>query len=293
MKILAIGDFHGKFPKKLKKKLEKEEFDIVIGIGDYSGISDWYPYIMNMLKLSKKGEDFPSIEEFFGKKKYKTLLKKDYNSGKKIISELNKFGKPGFIIFGNTDSDFYKFPFGEDRSKKGKFNKLVDRLKNLKDLNYKKVNYNGFGLVGFGGYMDIEAYFNKKDFKMLEDIEDYNERKDRLKKQEEKLFSLLRKMKSKDLFIFHYPPYGYFDIIKGKKRVNPMVGNSAGVKFFTKVIKKYQPRLALSGHMHEYQGKKSIGKTTFVVPGAAVDGKAAIIDISKDKKKNVEVKFIK
>lgn len=35
MKILAIGDFHGKFPEKLKKKIGKEKPDLIVSIGDY------------------------------------------------------------------------------------------------------------------------------------------------------------------------------------------------------------------------------------------------------------------
>lgn len=33
MRILVIGDFHGKFPKKLKKEAKK--VDLVVSVGDY------------------------------------------------------------------------------------------------------------------------------------------------------------------------------------------------------------------------------------------------------------------
>ena len=35
MKILAIGDFHGKFPQKLKKRVKKEKIDLIVSPGDY------------------------------------------------------------------------------------------------------------------------------------------------------------------------------------------------------------------------------------------------------------------
>jgi hypothetical protein len=49
MRILAIGDFQGTFPEKLKRKLKKEEFDIVVGVGDYAGIKEWRTWVMNDL----------------------------------------------------------------------------------------------------------------------------------------------------------------------------------------------------------------------------------------------------
>jgi predicted phosphodiesterase len=39
MKILAIGDFHGKFPAKLKKEARK--VDLILSTGDYAGIDEW------------------------------------------------------------------------------------------------------------------------------------------------------------------------------------------------------------------------------------------------------------
>ncbi len=32
MKILAIECVHGKFPKKLRNKLKKEKFDLIVGV---------------------------------------------------------------------------------------------------------------------------------------------------------------------------------------------------------------------------------------------------------------------
>ena len=132
--------------------------------------------------------------------------------------------------------------------------------------------------VGFGGYMDIEAFFDKKQF---------NENKFKIEKRlkrhikvRERLFSILdkiRKNKNPRVFIFHYPPYGVFDIIKDKKD-NPMNGKSAGVKFFTEAIKKYKPKLVLCGHMHEYQGAKKLHGCLVVNPGDAQKGKYAIVD---------------
>ena len=57
LKVLVVGDFQGVFPEKLKKKLKKEEFDIVVAVGDYGGIDEWQPYIFDIFKRIKKGEE--------------------------------------------------------------------------------------------------------------------------------------------------------------------------------------------------------------------------------------------
>ena len=35
MKLLAIGDFHGKFPKKLRNKIKSENPDLILSLGDF------------------------------------------------------------------------------------------------------------------------------------------------------------------------------------------------------------------------------------------------------------------
>jgi len=77
MKILVVGDFQGVFPEKLKRKIAGEEFDFVVGVGDYGGIKEWRPWIINDLARAKRGMPRISPQDFFGKKKFKELLKKD------------------------------------------------------------------------------------------------------------------------------------------------------------------------------------------------------------------------
>ena len=60
MKILVVGDLHGKIAK-FKKKILKQDFDFIIGIGDYSGIDDWKYYWRYAFKL-KKGDYIPFIK---------------------------------------------------------------------------------------------------------------------------------------------------------------------------------------------------------------------------------------
>ena len=40
MKILVIGDFHGKFPKKLQDRIRKERVDLIVSLGDHPDTSE-------------------------------------------------------------------------------------------------------------------------------------------------------------------------------------------------------------------------------------------------------------
>ena len=280
MKILAIGDFHGKFPSKLITKIKKEKPDLILGLGDYTGLPEWRPVIIAQLKAREKGGEVLNTEKIIGKKRYAALLKKDYAAGKFVLKEINKLNKPGFVIFGN--GDWYKASFNDV----GKFYEdYVKKLKNLKQINFGKAKFNGITFIGFGGYMDIDAYFTEKDPSLSKRVQRRNEARRKLNK-------ILSKTKGERIFLFHYPPKGVFDIISDKKD-NPMRGKSVGMGFFRKALLKYKPKLALCGHMHEYQGIKKIGKTLVVNPGNADRGRYAIIDYPEDRKGKIRVKFVK
>ena len=290
MKILVVGDFQGVFPQKLKNKIRKEDFDLIVGVGDYGGIRDWRPWVMADIASSKAGNGRISAEDYFGKEKLKRIVKKDFEAAKKVLKELDGLKKKGVIVFGNGDDEWYSYPFGQKIMHAKKRNKnVIRKLKNLKDINYGSTKLKGISFVGFGGYMDIDSYFNKNEFKDAEDKDSLNRRKMRRKKSKNKFESLIKKSKLPSIFVFHYPPQGVFDIIRDKKD-NPMNGKSAGIGFFTEAIKKHKPLAVFCGHMHEYRGMKKLHGIPVINPGDAEEGRAAIVEII-DKK--IKVKFIK
>jgi len=284
IKILAIGDFHGNFPVKLRKEVNKA--DLVLCTGDFGGIKEGYKYLMYLFKEFDKGKSWGSVKsekEFFGKEKYKELIKKDEKVTKEVLKVLNNLNKKVIFIFGNTDDFFYKYPFDKWEVKKSNLN-FIKRLKNLKNITYSKVKHKSISIIGFGGYMDIDEYLKKN----KEDLKRIKKRREKTKK---KLFGNIKKTKGKRIFLFHYTPTGFFDIVKDKK--NPRYGTSAGINFFFQAIKRYKPSLVLCGHMHEYQGKKKLGNTLIVATGSANEGKAAVIEFDEGKGKVKSVKFIK
>jgi Icc-related predicted phosphoesterase len=296
MKILAIGDFQAKFPAKLERKLRKENFDIIAGVGDYTGVDDWRPYIMYLFKANRNNEKIKSAEEFFGKKQMKILDKKDEKSMQMVLKKIESFGKPVIFIMGNGDDRWYNYPFSKGtlityELKITKPHKqFLKSLRNFININYKKKKVRGINWIGFGGYMDISAYVKEKEFIRNKKVTE--RRIKRIKEQRKLMFNMLKGIDSKKtIFVLHYPPKGIFDIIKD--RANPRNGTSVGIEFFADAIKDKKPLLVLCGHMHEYQGMKKLYGIPVVNPGDAGMGKAAIIDVDENKRKINNVKFIK
>lgn len=108
MKILVIGDFHGKFTDKQFNKLKKEDFDIILSVGDFCG----------NVQLSKIG-----FKYYWGKSKEevakipkrilqleKKLDKKSVTDGVIVLKKLRKFGKKFLSVHGNWDP----VPWGND-----------------------------------------------------------------------------------------------------------------------------------------------------------------------------------
>ena len=56
-----------------------------------------------------------------------------------------------------------------------------------------------------------------------------------------------------DILLVHYPPYGFVD--------KSVFGEHMGSKFVLNLIKRYQPRYCICGHIHEAYGRTKIGKT--------------------------------
>lgn len=276
MKILVIGDFHGKFPKKLKEKAK--EVDFILCTGDFGGSKKLLNVIFKYL-----GESWWKKIEIDKAKKY---VLEDYNSGVKILKELDKLNKPVYIISGNWDF------ISKSKLERTAGLNLVNYpiiIRNSKNLKYWKRGIrrvHGINILAFGGqvtagdYIDKKGFYKNKPKKLMKHIKDN-------KKETEQIMKYGRK--DVDILFAHYPPYGYFDVVRYKGE-NPMNGKRVGFKGYTEYIKKYQPKLFISGHMHEYQGLKRLGRTNIIATGAAMNREAVIIDIN-DKK--INIKFIK
>ena len=143
-----------------------------------------------------------------------------------IMKELNKIGKPVLVITGNHEDT-------------GEMKAACKPFKNVKYIDGKVYETNGYAFVGYGGggFSMTDKSFEKSMAKILKNLE-----------------------KKKVILVTHQPPYGTI--------VDKIHGEKAGNKSYTNVIKKMKPKLVICGHLHENAGKKDkIGDSIVINPG--------------------------
>ncbi len=252
IKILAIGDFNGKFPKRLGERLKKEKFDIILSHGDFANIKQISEAFM------KYGDDYKKI---LGRRKLDEIRVQGIKNSKLPLKKLNAFGRLVYITIGNNEV-----------VKNKEFKELIKSFENLNLVNFKKVDLRGISIVGYP-YYTLDKENDQSFLKRLDRI--------------------IRKVNPKQtIFLSHNPPYNcQLDRIPDENRQKP--GEHIGSKVSEIILKKYKLPLMVCGHLEEYQGKCKIGKTLIVNPGAAYEGKAAVIEFDEEKGKVRKVRFIR
>lgn len=131
------------------------------------------------------------------------------------------------------------------------------------DMHGKSIDLGGYKLVGLGG--SNITIFNTT-FELNED----------------ELYNGLDSISSEGMILMtHAPSYGILDKIPS--------GLSVGSPAIRKIVDKYHPILALSGHIHEDIGVVESNGTTFCNPGPAKEGHCALISINNGK---IDVRLI-
>jgi len=116
---------------------------------------------------------------------------------------------------------------------------------------------NGIGLLGFS-YVPPTPFHTR-----------YERDEKTLKQMLEPLFKQLDSLKFR-IVMCHAPPYGTnLDITKDWLPGGKEIQVHAGSRSIRRLIEKYQPDLALFGHLHESSGLRKLGRTLCVNPGAS------------------------
>jgi len=287
MKILVIGDFHGSFPSKFRKIIQKEKVDLVISTGDYP------PFAYRKLWFKHCYGTDVELWDVIGKERYRKLFFKDCKDGERSLKALNKLPIPVFTVLGNID-----WPQPDDISdnnssdlksknnnmpnfdKKDYFAKILKKYKNIKRFDYSYARFGDFIFIGMRGHsapgeVKSRAY----------------------KKHKAKLERLFKKFKKENkerrvIFVSHNIPYNTkLDKIISKKAHKSVRGKHYGSKIARSIVNKFHPILAFGGHIHESRGKQKVGKTLIVNPGAAHEGRGAIVEVDDKIRKVKKVKF--
>ncbi len=271
MRILAIGDFEGKFPRKLKSFIKKEKPDLIVYIGDFPNRDKTRKIEWSLWNKKLKKDEYR--REFL--KRTSGIIDKEFISGKYVMKNLAEINLPILFVFGNHDVN--------ERNGKYPLLKYSKEFKNMKYLHKKSIKIKGVTFVGHGGY---RGFASKQDlFRKItkEERKTINKIKFKYRKELKRAFSKHKNV----VFVTHDVPYNIkFDEIHNP--ASPINGKHIGDDVYREFVIKKKPILHICGHMHEYQGKTKLGETTVVIPGFGQKGKCAIIDLPK-----LKVKFIK
>ncbi len=278
MRLLAIGDFHGTFPRKFEKLIKKERIDLVVSNGDL------FPFHYRKLWFEHCYGKKTELWEAIGKAKTRELIEKDLRLGEVALRKLNKLSVPVLTVLGNIDhmgaayNDQYSAKtWGKSGWKWYDQNFMLPFLKkysHIKRFDYSAIQFGDYVLIGARGGTSpgqVKSVSYKKHKKML-DVLFRNHEKENI------------------IFVSHNVPHNTkLDKIGMKAHVR-VRGKHYGSKLVRRTIDKWQPLVHIGGHIHEGRGMQKLGKTTCVNPGAAHEGEAAIITLDE---KRVKVKFIR
>jgi Icc-related predicted phosphoesterase len=277
MKILAIGDFHGKLPKDLKEKCKK--IDLIVSIGDYPPFS-----LRKEFFKHSYGKEI-ELWEVIGKKKVKKAELKDIKEGDKLLKKLNSLNIQIITVSGNIDRTKWRDAADYKKSKwkwseQDFFTPLIKKYSNIKDIDYSYAKFKDYVFIGmarstFPGKIKSRRYKNQR-------------------RRLEKLFNRFSKEleNNKVIFVSHNVPYNTkIDLITAKEAHKKAKGKHYGSKLVRRIIEKYQPLISIAGHIHESQGKDKIGKTVIINTDEANKEQAVLIDIDENNSKIRSIKF--
>lgn len=285
IKILAIGDFHGKLQNKLLKRIKKEKPDLIVSVGDYPSFSFKKTFFKHSWGTPKQ------VWEIIGKKKTKELVKKDWENARKVLKKINNLNIPVLTTIGNYEGTIADcFDINKTYLKNVKrwkwyeqdfFTNTLKEFHNIKRIDYTFKKFNN--LIFIGGYGNtVPGRVKSKNFR-------------KYKTKLDKLFWKFKKenKQGKVIFLFHNMPHNCLDKISDKNAPKEAIGKHYGSKLNRRIIEQHQPILGIGGHFHENQGKKKIKKTTVVNNGAAFENKATIIEFDERKGKIKKIRFLK
>jgi Icc-related predicted phosphoesterase len=298
MKILAIGDFHGEFPKKFEKIIKKEKIGLVVSLGDY------VPFHYRDLWFKHCYGREISLGDVIGKRKYRALVMKDLKMAEKALKKMNNLHIPIYTILGNVDypraddiRDIKKY-YGNKKldlewRQPELFIKRLEKYKNIRRFDYGALRFGEYVFIGMRGH-SFPGSVKSKAYK-------------RNRKKLDKLFKKFKKenKKGKVIFVSHNIAHNTkldklslkaikFALKHAGKKFRKKVKERKrhyGSKLARRIIQAYDPILHIGGHIHESWGKQKLGRTTLINPGAAHHGKAVIIELKDGRLK--KVKFLK
>jgi Icc-related predicted phosphoesterase len=221
-------------------------------------------YILRWKNFSRIGY---SKQVYFEKLRQKFVIAQ-IKSLNQIIPLLQKLEIPLYYIPGNIET-------------RDSLDYLEKNFLNIHFLEKKQLtvenNNHKLTIVGLGGSLDHLGVVCDNEYTEIE----FNNRVKELNSQ-------LNKDENSYVFVFHEPPKFTRDLKEHQKMVKKSkkrgffynFPREAGSLALYDLIIKYNPKLVINGHFHEYSGKKMIKNIPVVNPGALASYQYAIVEIN-------------
>lgn len=304
VKILVVGDLHGRIPR-----IHFKDFDYILMTGDIcsdDGFRRMYKKWFSLLK--KLGDDAPSPEklmkQMYGEGSEKMYEKKNLEKGREILSKMNSFGVPVLFVPGNWDQSYGKTRIKNmDKSDYNRLRSIIDRwftlrsnkellqgFENVYDLQFGLYKSDRVNFIGYGLTNNVDDFGKKIKEKNIPRIkkEELREEFKNILLRLPKLWSF-RNKKVPTIFCSHNMPYGVMDKSLDKKSY--AYKKSLGSWIARKFCLDKKPEICVGGHLHEYYGKRKLGKTVVINAGFGRDAQV-LIDIN-DKSGKFKIHFVK
>lgn len=267
MRILIVGDPHGKLIKKVPK-----DVDLILITGDLGKTDLARKFYFNNVERVKKG--LPEIEE--DRKFIRDEFMEIYNSAMKIVKYYSRIA-PTYVIRGNAGGA----KDSEIRRDNKKWNlklpmlwKDLKKIKNFYLISNRFVNVNGLRIGALEYFHDVCWV---REFKPKNYSDALASAKDETAKAK-RILKWFGKNKI-DVLLCHQPPYGVLDKVIAKYAPKHWYGKHAGSKAILDFVKKDKNlKYVFCGHMHETRGKKKIGKVEIF--NAGVSGEYYVVNIN-------------
>lgn len=262
MKILAIGDMHGVFPKSIPKKV-----DAILLTGDIGKADLARAHFFENIKRKKEGLE----ERELTPEEAKAIHLEIHDSTINSLRRLSQIA-PVYTITGNVGIPGASH-VNEDYEKYGiKIPSTLGQIKKMKDISIVKNRLRVFGgvRIGFLEYFVDTCWVNEFS------PSDFQKQMKKAKQQTEKAKRVLKNFRDIDILLCHQPPYSVLDKVDFPGIPKSWKGKHAGSKAILDYVKQHQPRYVFCGHIHEGVGMKKIGKTEVYNLGIA---KAKVVDI--------------